>query len=120
MLRWVRLRAVSLVTTLALCASVGTITLGPLSHADEHESLPAFVEHDAAAHTFRAATSDVAAHPLHCLVCQWARSYRPHPGSVTQLAPTVDYSLRVHTISVPVPLAARAAQPPLRSPPQQI
>jgi hypothetical protein len=120
MLRWVRLRAVSLVTALVLCASVGTIALGPLTHADEHESLPTFVEHDAAAHTFRAATAGAASHPLHCLVCQWARSYRPHPGSVTQLAPTLVYSLRVHTVSVLAPLAAIAAQPPLRSPPQHV
>ena len=120
MLRWLRLRAVSVVTTIVLCASVGTTTLGPLSHGGEHESIPAFVQHDAAAHAFQSTAPDSPSHPLHCLVCHWARSYRPHPGSVSHLAPTVEYSLRVHALPVLVLLAAIAAQPPLRSPPQQV
>jgi hypothetical protein len=120
MLCWHRLRAVSLVTTIVLCASVGTTTFGPLSHGGEHESLPAFVQHDAAAHAFQSAAPDSSSHPLHCLVCQWARSYRPHPGNVSHLAPTVEYSLRVHAAPVLVLLAAIAAQPPLRSPPQHV
>ena len=117
---WLRLKAVSLVLTTTLCASVGATALGPLSHGDEHDRLPAFVQHDAAAHSFRAATSDAPSHPLHCLVCQWTRSYRSHPGSVSQLAPAVEYSLRVHAVPLLAPLAALAAQPPLRSPPASV
>jgi hypothetical protein len=120
MLCWLRLKAVSLVVVSVLSASVGATAFGPLSHSEEHGGLPAFVPHDAAAHTFQAATSDTPSHPLHCLVCQWTRSYRSHPGSVSHLAPTVEYSLRVHAVPLLAPLAAIAAQPPLRSPPAYV
>jgi hypothetical protein len=120
MLRCLRLRAVSCVVTVVLCASVGAMALGPLGHVDHHDSLPAFVPHDAAAHSFRTASPDAPTHPLECLVCHWARSSRPHPGTVYQLAPAVEYSLRAHPVPFFLPLAAIAAQPPLRSPPLNV
>jgi hypothetical protein len=75
------------------------------------------VSHDADAHAFRASPDADAAHPLHCLVCHWARSFRPNTEVRFVSAPAVQAGIRVHVEPVPVALVATVAQPPLRSPP---
>ena len=74
------------------------------------------VSHDAEAHALRAAT-DAAAHPLHCLVCHWARSFRPNTEVRFVSTPSVQAGTPVHIEPVRVALATTVAQPPLRSPP---
>jgi hypothetical protein len=116
MLSLCRRRAASALIASVLCASVGLATSGAVGHGGEHDTLPAFVEHDASAHAFRAPT-DAPEHPFHCLVCHWSRSFRHHPGGESHGAPAAAYSPRVHHAFVLVAPAARAALPPLRSPP---
>ena len=116
MLSLFRRRAASALIASVLCASVGLTTSDAFGHGGEHDTLPAFVQHDASAHTFQGAT-DAPEHPFHCLVCHWSRSFRHHPGDVSHGAPAVAYSPRVHHAFVLVSPAALAALPPLRSPP---
>lgn len=78
------------------------------------------VSHDADAHAFRAAPEADAAHPLHCLVCHWARSFRP-PTEVRFISlPSIQAGTRVHLEPFTVARSTVAAQPPLRSPPAPI
>ena len=88
-------------------------------HADEcHDHCVAVVEHDPSAHRFQADIAADHSHPLHCLVCHSARSFRPRQDAAFQPgAPAVEYSLRVHPQLFAIAAAALAAQPPLRSPP---
>jgi hypothetical protein len=78
------------------------------------------VSHDADAHAFRAAPETDAAHPLHCLVCHWARSFRPHTEVRFVSAPSVQAGIRAHVDSFTVARSAIVAQPPLRSPPASL
>jgi hypothetical protein len=117
MLRLLRLRSSSLLVASVLCTSVGLSTIGVLGHGAEHDGLPAVVQHDAAAHAFQADPGATVAHPLHCLVCHWARSFRPYPRGASHPAPVVEYSLRIHPDVFLITPAALAALPPLRSPP---
>jgi hypothetical protein len=94
-------------------------TLGALHHealGHDADFVP-FVEHDASAHRIQGNDSASPAHPLHCLVCQWARSLRSRPGTTFNSAPVVPTGQRLQPDFVAVTPAARAAQPPLRSPP---
>jgi hypothetical protein len=102
---------------------VSLVTFGGsivVPHGDEcHDHcIEILVEHDASAHRFQADTSGAHSHPLHCLVCHSARSFRPrHEAAFQPGAPAVANSLRVHSEFFAVLAAALAAQPPLRSPP---
>jgi hypothetical protein len=117
MLRLLRLRRSSFLIASVLCASVGLTTFGVLGHGAEHEEFAAFVQHDASAHGFRADAGTAASHTLQCLVCHWARSFRPYPRGESHPAPVVAYSRRIPPdVSLVTPVAL-AALPPLRSPP---
>jgi hypothetical protein len=119
MLGWFRVRRGSLAATLlvSLATFGGSIVI---PHGDEcHDHcMGAVVEHDASAHRFQADTSADHSHPLHCLVCHSARTFRPrHEAAFQPGAPSVEDKWRVHPeLFVPLP-ASLAAQPPLRSPP---
>ena len=117
-LTWFRLRRASLGATLlvSLATSGGFLVL-PGADCHDHGCLPAFVEHDAAAHRFQADVSTAHAHPLHCLVCHWARSFQPTPEATFQPVAAADDGPRLHVESFVATPAALAAQPPLRSPP---
>lgn len=118
MLRLFRLRRWSVLTACVLFASLATTSVGALHHAATgHDAFPAVVEHDASAHRIQGDATAATAHPIHCLVCHWARSSRPRPEAAFQPAPAVQYSLRLHPEFFVVTPAALAAQPPLRSPP---
>ncbi|MBI4264155.1 MAG: hypothetical protein HY657_07255 [Acidobacteria bacterium] len=75
------------------------------------------VAHDASAHQIRAARSDAESHPLHCLVCHWARSFRPRTEARVLPTPAHQPATRVHVDVFTFSSATQAAQPPLRSPP---
>ena len=102
-----------LVSVVALGASMAA------PHPDDcHEAcMPGVVSHDAAAHAFRASPDAAAAHPLHCLVCHWARSFRPDTEVRFVSSPSVQAGTPVHVEPVAVALVTTVAQPPLRSPP---
>jgi hypothetical protein len=118
MLRLLRSRRSSLLVASVLCASVGLTTIGVFGHAAEHDAFPVVIQHDASAHGFRADPGVAVAHPLHCLVCHWTRSFRPYPRGESHPAPVVAYTLRIHPEIFLVTPAALAALPPLRSPPR--
>ena len=119
MLKWFRLRApriaaVALLSIIAMGASFGT------SHAaDCHDVAcsPGLVAHDASAHAFRSAQPGGGSHPLHCLVCHWVRSFRPHAEIRFVSVPASDAGVRIHVESLTVAPSATVAQPALRSPP---
>ena len=110
-----RVAALLLVAVVALGGSMAT------PHPNDcHDAACAglVVPHDASAHEFRgAAAADAGAHAQHCLVCHWARSFRPHTEIRFVSAPAHDSGVRVHVDLVPVVALTTIAQPPLRSPP---
>jgi len=75
------------------------------------------VAHDASAHRVTAAAAAAETHPLHCLVCHWARSFRPRIEVRFLTAPAAQAGFVVHIEYFTAAARPRAAQPPLRSPP---
>jgi hypothetical protein len=118
MLRWFRVRRASLgaIALVSLATFGGSIVI---PHGGEcHDHCVQAVEHDPSAHRFQADTSVDHSHPLHCLVCHSARSFRPrHDATFQPGAPSGEDSWRIHQKFFVLPAAALAAQPPLRSPP---
>src|SRR5215207_10146784 len=110
MLRAFRTRGWSIVTAWLLFASLGTTSFGALIHAQSnHDAFPASLEHDASAHRFQGDAPEAPPHPLHCLVCHWARTFRPRPEIAFQPAPAAERRLRLPVIlfvATPVALAA--------------
>jgi hypothetical protein len=120
MLGWFRVRRASLGAMLLVSlATFGGSIVVPHSDECHDHCVQAIVEHDASAHRFQAAgTSEDSSHPLHCLVCHSARTYRPRQQVAFQPgAPSGEDSWRIHPESFLFAPAALAAQPPLRSPP---
>ena len=112
-----RVAAGVLVSVIALGGSMAT------PHADDcHEAAcaPVAVPHDASAHAFRGADEAPGAHPLHCLGCHWARSFRPHSEIRFVSSPAIEAGVRIHVELVPAASSTTVAQPPLRSPPSPI
>jgi hypothetical protein len=118
MLRWFRHSASRVAAILLVAmATLGQATLLP--HADDcHDPCVVFaVEHDAAAHRFEAAAAAADAHPLHCVVCHWARGFRPDTEVRITHGVGAAAGTLVHVDSTPAVRPSIAAQPPLRSPP---
>lgn len=117
-LSWFRERARHLALVVFMSLGVaGGLSLAP--HVDDCHDAGSltFVEHDAAAHRFSGALPAAGDHPLHCLVCHWARSFRLRPGAVAVGVPAVDVTLRVHVEQVAAPRLDPIIQRSLRSPP---
>src|SRR5688572_30456296 len=117
MLRWFRHSASTIAATLLVAmAALGQASVVP--HGDDcHEACAAFaVEHDPSAHRFEAAPQASAdGHPLHCVVCHWARAFRPDTEvRFTHTVGAAAGSL-VQLDSSPVVRPVIAAQPPLRA-----
>jgi hypothetical protein len=104
------------VTLLVSLAALGASASYP--HTDDcHDQCVAFVQHDASAHRFEGDSDAHPQQPLHCLVCHWARSFRPQVGAAFLPAPAVDSRPRLFVTFVSVARAVFAARPSLRSPP---
>jgi hypothetical protein len=118
-LSWFRRWRASVGATLLLSLATfgGSLVLPHPVECHDHGCVRAFVEHDASAHRFEADVAEAPAHPLHCLVCHWARSFRPRLEGAFQPAPPAVDGPRLHVPSFIATPAALAAQPPLRSPP---
>jgi hypothetical protein len=118
-LTWFRRRRAPLGALLlvSLATFGGSFVLPHAVECHDHTCVPAYVEHDAAAHRFQSDVAEAHAHPLHCLVCHWGRSVRPRPQAAFQPAADVEAPLRLLVESFRAIPSSRAAQPPLRSPP---
>lgn len=119
MLRWFRLHASRVATTLLVSViAVGGSMVSP--HPEDcHDAActPGAVVHDASAHQIGGARPSADSHPLHCLVCHWARSFRPRTEIRFVSAPAAQAGVRIHVESFTVAPVTTVAQPPLRSPP---
>lgn len=119
MLCWFRVHASRIaLTAIVSLAGVGTSAISP--HEDDcHDAAcgAMAVEHDAAAHRFGAPPTGTDAHPLHCLVCHWVRSFRPRTEARIVFTPAAQAGTTVHVEFFTAAATAPAAQPPLRSPP---
>lgn len=119
MLRWCRVHAsrIAVAAILSLTAA-GVSAVAP--HEDDcHDAgcRAMAVEHDAAAHRMGAPPAAADALPLHCLVCHWARSFRPRTEARILSTPVAEAGTTLHVEFFTAAAAAPAAQPPLRAPP---
>lgn len=110
-----RARGVAAAVLLSLSTFGGSFLV---AHADDcHDGCLAFVAHDASAHRIDRAAPGDPAHPLHCLVCHWSRSFRPRIDAAFVAAPAARTGPRIHVEPFTAAGPVLAAQPPLRSPP---
>ena len=117
MLRWFRARASRIAATLLVSVTaLGGSLLAP-HPIDCHDACAVAVTHDASEHGMRADVSGTEDHPLHCLVCHWARSFRPQTETRFVAAPAVQAGTRIHIVVFTATASSQVAQPPLRSPP---
>ena len=116
MLAWFRLQA-SRVATVAVASLAGAGGSALAPHYDDcHDAPCVVVQHDASAHRIGAPAS-AGVQPLHCLVCHWARSFRPRTEARVAPAPVVATRAYIPVEFLTASIAAPVAQPPLRSPP---
>jgi hypothetical protein len=119
MLHWFRVHASRIaIAAIASLAAVGVSASSP--HEDDcHDAAcrAMAVEHDASAHSIGAPPTATDAHPLHCLVCHWVRSFRPRTEAKILSTPAVETGTAVHVELFTAARSAQIAQPPLRSPP---
>lgn len=119
MLQWFRLRASSIAAAVILATSVAGGSVA-LPHEDDcHDAAcnPIAVEHNAAAHRIGGSPSSPEGHHQHCLVCHWARAFRPRAEARIVSAPASSADIRIPAVSFTLSAAAPVSQPPLRSPP---
>jgi hypothetical protein len=111
------------VLLLASLAGSGSSQLLPAHGGDGHDlaCVPGVaLPHDESAHRLAADTPSESEHPLHCLVCHWARTFRPAGAPLRQPAPVLASHAFVHVDIVIAPTAAVSAQVSPRSPPASI
>jgi hypothetical protein len=117
-MRWFRVHASRVAAVALLSLAVVELSAAAPHEDDCHDVCqPMAVEHDASAHriTAPAAADD---HPLHCLVCHWARSFRsPRTESRLMAMLADERGISLHPESLTAAVSAPVAQPPLRSPP---
>jgi hypothetical protein len=116
---WFRARAQQIAGALlvSVVALGGSMAAPHVDDCHDAACAPVPVSHDADAHAFRGAPDGGGAHPLHCLVCHWARSFRPNTEVRFVTLPSVQAGIRVHVESFTAAHVTTVAQPPLRSPP---
>jgi hypothetical protein len=119
MLYWFRSKASGIAATLLL--SLATLGGSAVVHQEDdcHDdpACRAIVEHDATAHRITTPPTVTDTHPLHCLVCHWTRTFRPHITARFVAAPVVLARIYARFDLITVARNAQVAQPPLRSPP---
>ena len=124
MLRSLRSRASSVVTTVLLALLTATVSQVLASHTpDEHDigwTSPLAVPHDESEHRITASQPSDTTHPLHCLVCHWARAFRPLRSALAHQAPDLEPRASLHFGALPAPTTLVMAQLTLRSPPSEL
>jgi hypothetical protein len=117
-MQWFRVHAARIAAvTLLWMAVVGGSAVVP--HEDDAHAAygPVAVPHDESAHRLEAAGWASESHPLHCLVCHWARSFRPPTEARVASLPAGGAGISVPLELFSISAAAPVSQPPLRSPP---
>lgn len=126
MLRWVRNQSANIAAVLLLSLLTASASEALPSHAeaghDDHDLAGVGLSfaagpHEETDHELRANVPSDAAHPLHCLVCHWARAFRPLASPSAEIAPTVEARYHVHLSVIPTPRGVAPPQLSLRSPP---
>jgi hypothetical protein len=107
-----RARAVALALLVALVALGGVSVHG----AECHDADAAVAAHDASAHRLDAPRSE-SGHPLHCILCHWARTPRPSAERSHHVEQPLPETVAVLADAEPVPASISVAFQPLRSPP---
>jgi hypothetical protein len=118
-MNWFRSSARAIAATLLTSLATLAISFVRPHPVDCHDAgcAAAAVVHDASAHRVRGDTSGVDSHPLHCSLCHWARSFRPHIETKFVPAPATAAGAHIHLAFLTPAHRAPLAQPPLRSPP---
>ena len=119
MMVWFRDRG-PFIATVAIVSMAAAGASAVVPHEDDCHDVACqsiAVIHDASAHRVGLASSPEDDHSLHCVVCHWARAFRPRPE-----ARVVSTSSAASPLALPLQLfvtavGAPASQPPLRSPP---
>jgi hypothetical protein len=123
MLRWMRAGRLRIAATLFVCLATAAASRALPLHGDESHDVACSAAvagpHDESAHRIRsgATTAKDGPHPLHCLVCHWARAFRPLTSSSVQPAPPLEAQMALHFTELPTPASILPAQLTLRSPP---
>jgi hypothetical protein len=116
MLHWFRVRA-SRIAAVAVVALAAAVSSSAAPHEDDcHDAACSVVPHDASAHRL-VAPAGPGDEPIHCLVCHWARSFRPRTEARILPTPAAEPGITVHFEYFTAAVNAPVAQPPLRSPP---
>lgn len=123
MLAWVRNRSARVAGVLLLSLLTATASEARPSHAeaghDDHSlgaTQPIGV-HDEADHELRSPTAPDSSHPLHCLVCHWARAFRPLSTPSAGITPTLEARYHRQPAVIAAPRGVAPPQLSLRSPP---
>lgn len=121
MLRVLRLRRWSIAPAVLLSLLAATASPALSLHAsDDHDAacIPiTAAPHDESAHRLASHQRGDAPHPLHCLVCHWARAFRPLSATPAHQSPNLEPRARIHFDALPAPITLASAQLTLRSPP---
>jgi hypothetical protein len=119
MMSWFRAR-VSFIATFALVAMAVVGGSAVVPHEDDCHDVACqsiAVIHDASAHRVGVASFPEEDHALHCVLCHWARTFRPRPEarvvSSSSAAAPLALTLQLFVTAAGAPVS----QPPLRSPP---
>jgi hypothetical protein len=102
---------------------VSFATLGAPHSFDAHHDVDWHsgpIPHDESAHSLAAQDSSQTTHPLDCLACHWARSFRPRTVSAYIPAHQPRGAKFVQSDTDAVSSIRTAVQPPLRAPPDHI
>ena len=113
-----RLRRRALPVAVALLVSV--LALGIPHSFDPHHDADwdaTVIHHEESAHQVGEPDGKQDNHPLHCLACHWARSFRLRSISAHLAPPDAKSAKLVHSHVVPESSGQGVVQPPLRGPP---
>lgn len=100
---------------------VSVVALGVPHSFDPHHDADwdggVVIHHDESAHQMGEPDDTQDNHPLHCLACHWARSFRLRSIIAHLAPPNPEATKLVHSHAVPESSGQGVVQPPLRGPP---
>lgn len=120
MLTGMRARSPSIAVAVLLAFAVASTAQAVAAHGTEDHDAGcapvAAIAHDESAHTLDSPGAD-GRHPLHCLVCHWARTFRLSTVIGNGTTPVLCEHGLVRTNRIPAARAVDSAQLTLRAPP---